>query len=150
MHHEALDRDPAWDCTLIKTMREKGETIVNPIYEWTDGDVWEYIRENKIKTNPLYECGWHRVGCLFCPLSTYQEKKRNEAEFPKYKEAYIRAFERLNEERRLKNNPKVWSTGEEVYNWWIEEYKHNVKGQITMEEYLKGVDATNERTETPV
>jgi phosphoadenosine phosphosulfate reductase len=61
---ESKDRDPIWDCTLIKNMRENKDIIVNPIYEWTDSEVWEYIHENGVKTNPLYDRGYKRVGCV--------------------------------------------------------------------------------------
>ena len=36
-------------------------------------------------------------------------------------------------------NRAGWENGEEVYNWWIQEYKHNVKGQITIDEWLKSM-----------
>ena len=37
----------------------------------------------------------------------------------------------------LGNDRHYWETGEDVFNWWIEEYKRNVKGQITIDEWLK-------------
>lgn len=141
VHHEALDRDPVWDCTMIKTMREHGETVVNPIYEWKDSEVWQYIRDNKIKTNPLYDCGRSRVGCLFCPLSSHREHKRDEMEYPKYREAYVRSFDRMLVEMKRKlelrgeevKDFQKWKDGEAVYRWWIEEDKYNVKGQLSFD-----------------
>lgn len=137
VHHEAKDRDPVWDCTLIKVMREHGDTVVNPIYEWTDSDIWEYINENHIKINPLYECGYHRVGCIGCPLATYKQKQKEFADYPKYKDAYIRAFDRMVSEIKTKGREdvlgKTWTDGEAVFNWWIEEGKRNVKGQLSFD-----------------
>lgn len=130
MHNDAKDRDPVWDCTLIKTMREHGDTVVNPIYEWTDTDIWEYIRSNDIKTNPLYEKGYPRIGCIGCPLSSYWQKTREFEDYPKYKDAYIRAFDRMIEERKKKGKETKWENGEQVFDWWIEEYKFNTRGQI--------------------
>lgn len=48
VHREALEREKepngtVWDCTLIKVMREKNDTVVSPIYEWSDSDVWDYL-----------------------------------------------------------------------------------------------------------
>lgn len=46
-----------------------------------------------------------------------EHKQKNELEaYPKYKQAYIRAFDRM-----LKNRKEVadWETGQDVYNWWI-------------------------------
>ena len=30
---------------------------------------WDYIRSEHIPVNPLYERGFHRVGCIGCPLA---------------------------------------------------------------------------------
>lgn len=29
---------------MIKVMRDQKDTVVNPIYEWSDSDVWDYLR----------------------------------------------------------------------------------------------------------
>ena len=134
VHHEAQDRDPVWDCTLIKTMRENNDVIVNPIYEWTDGDVWDYIRENNIKTNPLYERGYHRVGCIGCPLAPYHQKMKEFRDYPKIKEAYIRAFDRMVEVRNVEGkNDQSWENGQAVFDWWVQEGKYNIRGQMEMD-----------------
>lgn len=131
--------DPIWDCTLIKNMRENNAVIVNPIYEWTDSDIWEYIRENNIKYNPLYDRGYKRVGCIGCPLSTYKEKMREFSDYPKIKDAYIRSFQRMIDayEEGEQKKHSSWKTGLDVFEWWVEEWKHEVKGQINFDDWLK-------------
>ena len=137
---ESKDRDPVWDCTLIKQMRENKDIIVNPIYEWTDSDIWEYIRENNIKYNPLYDRGYKRVGCIGCPMASYKEMMKEFAEYPKIKDAYIRAFQRMidlyDDEKRAKRCD--WKTGQDVFDWWTERWKNEVKGQMTIEDWMKG------------
>lgn len=39
--------------------------------------------------------------------------------YPKYRAAYIRAFERMLKERNPEKMRTVWNTGEEVMNWWL-------------------------------
>lgn len=39
-----------------------------PIVEWRDEEVWLYILREKIKYNEMYNLGFHRVGCLLCPM----------------------------------------------------------------------------------
>lgn len=131
---ESLERDPIWDCTLIKTMREHNDVIVNPIYEWTDADVWEYIRENNIKTNPLYERGYERVGCIGCPMASYKQMTKEFTDYPKYKEAYLRAFGRMLEQYddEQKRKKKDWTTPEAVMDWWMERWKRECKGQMSL------------------
>jgi len=136
VHHEAKDRDPVWDCTLIKIMREHGDTVVNAIYDWTDEDLWQYIKDNDIEMNPLYARGYKRVGCIGCPLATWKQVTKEFEDYPKYKEAYIRAFQRMLDSNRAKGKvyKGTWQTGEDVFYWWIEEYKHIVKGQMRFDE----------------
>ena len=136
---ESKERDPIWDCTLIKQMRENKDIIVNPIYEWTYSDIWEYIRENNIKYNPLYDRGHIRVGCVGCPMTTYKGMMKEFKEYPKIKDAYIRAFQRMidqyDDDRKRKM--KDWKTGQDVFDWWTGKWKHEVKGQISLEDWMK-------------
>lgn len=55
VHKESkMINDDAWDCTMIKTMKQNGELLVNPIYHWSETDVWEYITQENIEANSLY------------------------------------------------------------------------------------------------
>lgn len=39
---------------------------VNPLLNWTDKDVWNYIRENNVPYNTLHEKGFPSIGCQPC------------------------------------------------------------------------------------
>lgn len=133
MHRESQEiQDSVWDCTLIKLMKENGSTVVNPIYDWLDTDIWEYIRQEKLTVNPLYERGYDRVGCIGRPLAPYHQRIKEFNDYPKYKKLYIQAFEKMLEVRREKGKENKWKDGEEVFYWWIEEEKHNCKGQYNL------------------
>ena len=133
MHQESQEiQDDAWDCTLIKNMKEHKDTIVNPIYEWSDSDIWEYIRKNNMKVNPLYEMGYTRVGCIGCPLAPYHQRKKEFNDFPKYKQLYINAFDKAIKNRRKRGLKEIWKNGQEMYDWCLEEKKYNVKGQMNL------------------
>ena len=43
------------------------QTVVSPIIDWIDYDVWLYILTTKIDFNEAYRLGWSRVGCWCCP-----------------------------------------------------------------------------------
>lgn len=43
------------------------QTVVSPIIEWIDFDVWLYILTTKIDFNFAYRLGYSRVGCWCCP-----------------------------------------------------------------------------------
>lgn len=39
---------------------------VNPLLNWTEAQVWDYIRENKIPYNALHDKGFPSIGCQPC------------------------------------------------------------------------------------
>ena len=49
---------------------------VHPLYDWNEAEVWEYIRENNLPYNPLYDMGYKRIGCWCCPLNGPSHYKR--------------------------------------------------------------------------
>lgn len=102
---------------MLETCQIKGKHILNPIVDWTDKEVWEFIKLRNLPYCELYDKGWERIGCIGCPLSSNQEKELNQ--YPKIKESYIRAFDRMIEERKKKDKETEWETGEEVMKWWI-------------------------------
>ena len=118
---------------MIENMRKHNEALVNPIYHWSEADIWDYIKQNNITTNPLYKCGYGRVGCIGCPLATYKKRVKEFTDYPKFVGMYTFAFEKMikvRKERGLKTKTDCTS-GKEVFDWWIEEYRYNVKGQIS-------------------
>ena len=38
----------------------------NPLADWTDRDVWNYIVENDVPYNPLHDQGYASIGCTHC------------------------------------------------------------------------------------
>ena len=141
VHRESQEiQDENWDCTLIKTMKEHGEVVVNPIYFFTEEDVWTYIRENNIKVNPLYAQGFKRIGCIGCCMASRKQMIKEFNMFPTYKQAYINAFDKMMK-KRLENGKDdltdkegwhQWRTGQDVFNWWIREGMDNVYGQMNL------------------
>lgn len=71
------------------------KTMVNPIVDWADEDVWDFLNENNIPHCCLYDEGYTRLGCIGCPLAGTKQMLRDFERYPKYKEAYIRAFQRM-------------------------------------------------------
>ena len=130
-------QDDNWDCTLIKSMKEKGTVTVTPIYYWSDFDIWDFIRQEKIDYNPLYDEGLSRIGCVMCPLATRKNMQRELQLFPQYKKLYISAFDRMLKARRDcgkddKYHNNEWNTGEDVFDWYVGEHYRNCQGQISM------------------
>ena len=105
---------------LMENCQLKGTWTVNPIIDWQDADIWDYCTAEKISMNPLYACGFERVGCIGCPMAG-KHRKVQFVRYPKIKAAYVRAFDRMLAERQTRGLPCDWQTGEDVMHWWMED-----------------------------
>ena len=131
---DKMGKSDSYECKMIEACKKNKDTICNPIYKFTDKDIWAYVKKYKVPMNPLYEKGYERVGCIGCPMGGAKNMKKEFKDYPKFKENYIRAFDRMlkyRKEQGLEN--KDWNTGEEVYRWWLGE---NPK-QVTFDDILK-------------
>ena len=55
----------------IEVDRAHGTIIkVNPLADWSNEQVWEYIRANQIPYNELYDKGYTSIGCAPCTRPT--------------------------------------------------------------------------------
>lgn len=96
-------------------------TMVNPIVDWTDEEVWEFLHHYGCRGNPLYECGFKRIGCIGCPMAGKQQRLSEFDRYPTYRRAYIRAFDKMLEARKdagLKTD-RAWIDGKHVMRWWV-------------------------------
>lgn len=114
---------------LFETCNLKSKMTVNPIVDWSDDDVWDYIHSEHLPVNPLYCEGHKRVGCIGCPMAG-GGRQHEFMRWPKYEELYVAAFERMLEARRAKGKPCDWQTGRDVFRWWMED--KNIAGQLSM------------------
>lgn len=121
----------------------RGRMFVNPIIDWTDQDVWDYIEANDIPRPPLYGepiilhgqpmtrkdgsvITRTRVGCIMCPMAGPEKMQADAERWPKIADAYRRACQRALD-RRLKDGKGripiediTWKTGDDLYNWWLQ------------------------------
>lgn len=105
---------------LVEHCYRTTSTMINPIVDWTDEEVWEFLDYYGCRSNPLYECGYKRIGCIGCPIAGGKGQQKEFALYPKYKQNYIRAFDRMIE--AYPNGSRLnWQNGLDVYKWWIGE-----------------------------
>ena len=133
-----LNSDNDEDRRMFETCITKSKRIVNPIVDWEDSDVWGYIKSRKLKYCRLYDEGFHRLGCVGCPMAGQAGRERDFKRWPKYKLNYIKAFQRMVDKRIEDGLETKWTTGQEVFDWWMEYTKIpdlGIDGQIEMDEY---------------
>lgn len=106
---------------LVEHCYRTTKTMVNPIVDWSTDDVWDFLNHYGCESNPLYQCGFNRIGCIGCPMAgkhRYWEFQK----YPKYKRIYIATFDRMLQHRKEKGkNNTSWQNGIDVFRWWMGE-----------------------------
>jgi len=126
---------------LFENCMQKGKRVVNPIVDWDDINVWDYLNSQSIPHCSLYDEGFNRLGCIGCPMATTNRREREFERWPKYKANYIRAFERMLEHRRERGKEEIWASAEAAMHWWIygsDKDHAQIEGQMEIDE-LEGV-----------
>lgn len=106
---------------LFENCRLQAKRVCNPIIDWTDTDVWDYIRSEHLLLNPLYQCGFSRVGCIGCPMARTKGRQSEFARYPRIRANYLLAFGRMIAERRRLGLLTDWKDADECFHWWIED-----------------------------
>ncbi len=103
---------------------QKGAQHVYIIYDWTDIDVWNYIKFRNIILAPHYELakkeGLTRLGCVGCPLVKTKTRQKEFKLYPKILQNITKAIE-----SGMKDNPQ-WKlsvategNAEIAIQWWL-------------------------------
>ncbi len=112
---ESPERKKQYSNGPVSYFRNHGITkwLVNPILDWTEGQVWDYIRERRFPYCKLYDEGWSRLGCVPCP---YNRKVALSMQlWPGIWRAVKRAAFAYWATRELPTH----NSPEEYWEWWI-------------------------------
>ena len=98
-----------------------GTFYLNPIIDWKEETVWQYIRHNNLKYCSLYDEGFDRIGCIMCPLQGSHQMEREANRWPKFYKAYKAAIKRgIQKKIAAGKYPKISGMNEEdAMEWWI-------------------------------
>ena len=93
----------------------KEKINVNPILDWTETDVWEYLNGVvKVPHCELYDIGRHRVGCLFCPMKSRKEIVDDMRRYPhQFKRLKMTVAKIAETSECFPNDPKAF------LEWWL-------------------------------
>lgn len=112
--NEKLDPDNMDEDMVRYCMQSKG-FILNPIIDWDDDDVWEFIHRYDVPYCELYDQGFKRLGCIGCPMNT--SRAEDLERYPKFKQAYLRAFDRMIK-AQIEGGGIPQRQSEELYKYW--------------------------------
>ena len=107
-----------------RCIRGRDRVDVHPILEWTEEDVWQFLKDRKIPINPCYQ-KTGRVGCMYCPFASKRQLEMYEEEYPLYFKRLMLALERFWEKKQIKGIKDA----DDYYKWW--------KSRITIEKYSR-------------
>ena len=139
-----LSTDNGVSRRMVEMCYRTHKTLVNPIIDWTDEDVWEFVRLYNVPYCELYDCGFKRLGCVACPPGGYASMQRDLEFFPQFKSFYIRTFDEMLDARRKagKSINRHWTDGESVLRWGV-----GKGGESKDELQLEIFDETEEMTD---
>lgn len=103
-------------------IRGKDKLVINPIIDWTEQDVWEFLTYSDLPHCTLYDRGYTRVGCLFCPMASRRALRMMQHDYPKYAAAFIRLIHRIREARLQDGGYDVYQTATDVdvFQAWLQ------------------------------
>ena len=106
---------------MLESCYKRQKTTINPIIDWTDNDVWNFIRGYNVPYCSLYDEGFERIGCIGCPVAGKKNREIEFARWPKFKNLYMLAFDKMVKAReKAGKEARGWQTAQDVFNWWME------------------------------
>ncbi|OFY43983.1 MAG: phosphoadenosine phosphosulfate reductase [Bacteroidetes bacterium GWF2_40_14] len=100
----------------VLCIKGKDKILLSPIIDWSHADVWSFIRKNDMEYCSLYDMGYNRIGCMFCPYSSKKSKQRDRQNFPGVEREIKKSiYELCKMGKYTEFNMDV----DEVFNWWV-------------------------------
>lgn len=121
-----LDQFNMYRTSHVDCIQGKDKLIVNPIIDWSESDVWDFLDYYDLPHCELYDRGYKRVGCLFCPMASRRSLHMMERDYSKYREAFIRLIHRIRAKRLSSGGYDIYQTltDEQVFDAWLNKYSY--------------------------
>lgn len=110
----------------------RGDTskkLVHPILDWTDEDVWQFIREKSIPYCSLYDQGFKRLGCVLCPMVKGRLLQMQIERYPKIVAAWRSAAEKLYDLKMLEGKQMPFRDADDAFDVWLHRGREEPESQ---------------------
>lgn len=136
----------------IRCINGKDSIIVNPMLEWTDRDVWDFLNDVcQVPHCELYDPPYnqHRIGCILCPMSSHRQKLKDCQMYPHIKRKWLDVFEYFIGGGTLQStetNREVFtSRGGQIYHSYNPQWFKEVRrGSMQKEQSKSGKSRANQ------
>lgn len=64
------------DAAKLERDQKRGIWKLNPLADWSEKDVWNYIFEHELPYNPLHDQGYDSIGCACCTVPGHGREGR--------------------------------------------------------------------------
>ncbi len=119
-------------------IKGKDKIIVMPIFHWTDKDVWNFIREQEMNYCKLYDNGYKRIGCIFCPMASKKAIEKDRKKYPRIEKGIKKSIQYLlDTKENFLTEVKIKGrrmNADEVFEWWVS--KENLKDWVNKQNQL--------------
>ncbi len=80
----------------VRCINGQDSILISPIFNWTEKDVWYFLNEVvRVPHCELYDQGYHRIGCILCPMSSPRQKQREMQDFPHVRRGWLNAIKQI-------------------------------------------------------
>jgi phosphoadenosine phosphosulfate reductase len=107
---------------IVEQCYRTRKVLINPIVNWTDDEVWEFIRSRGVRYCSLYDEGFTRLGCIGCPAAQTAQRLADFERWPRYKTYYLNAFRDWIKRARDRGNVihEELNTPEKMFDSWLQ------------------------------
>jgi phosphoadenosine phosphosulfate reductase len=122
-HEESAKRSKR---RMVERCHTRPKTFVNPIIDWTESDVWEFLQTvARVPSCSLYAEGHKRIGCVGCPIGGRNGRLDDFKRWPRYEAAWRKAidatFAKAVADGHAEAKGWSWKSGADMWAWWMEE-----------------------------
>lgn len=107
---------------VLGCIHGKETLLISPIIYWTEEDVWLFLKTLGIAHCELYDQGFHRIGCINCPMSSPKQKRIETVRYPHVKRNWLKAIKAI----RLSGNFLKRNSYEAIQRGY--EFRENNRG----------------------
>ena len=101
---------------MVGMQKRTRRVMVRPIVDWTEKDVWNYIRAHNLPYPSLYDEGFSRLGCIGCPLASRANREKEYKRWPYFEKKWTELARNIYNARAWSDFPNF----EKFYECWMD------------------------------